>query len=130
MGTMSDSNKSLLSQSIRVALVGPCASGKSTLAKSLKAAGLEVRQPAQEHSFVPDMWQRLSKPDVLIFLDVDYTHFQKRRPINDGGPNYLNEQYRRLAHAQKHCDFYLNTSGLDVEEVKTAVFQFLKSQFN
>jgi len=126
---MSNSDKTLLVKPIRIALVGPCASGKSTLAHSLKVAGFEVRQPAQEHSFVPDMWQRLSKPDVLIFLDVDYTHFQQRRPINNGNPEYLVEQYRRLAHAQKHCDFYLNTSGLDKEEVKTAVFQFLQTHF-
>lgn len=126
---MSNSDRAISFKPVRIALVGPCASGKSTLAHSLKEVGFKVRQPAQEHSFVPDMWQRLSKPDVLIFLDVDYTHFQQRRPINDGGPDYLVEQYRRLAHAQRHCDFYLNTSGLDVEEVKTAVFKFLQTHF-
>lgn len=111
---------------LRIALVGPCAAGKSTLAKALKADGFVVRQPAQEHSFAPDMWQKMSKPDLLIYLDVDYSHFQQRRPQNDGGPDYHAEQQRRLAHARAHCDFYLNTSGLTKEGVKTAVFHFLQ----
>ena len=112
---------------LRIALVGPCASGKSTLAPHLKAKGFVVRQPAQEHSFSPDMWQRLSKPDILIFLDVDYPHFQQRRPKNDGGADYHAEQHRRLAHAREHCDLYVDTSGLTVEGVKTAVFHFLQN---
>ncbi len=116
-------------KSTRIALVGPCASGKSTLARSLKAAGFEVRQPAQEHSFAPDMWQRMSNPDVLIFLDVDYAHFQQRRPKNDAGPDYLAEQQRRLAHAREHCDFFVDTSELTRREVETAVFHYLQ-QFN
>lgn len=123
---MSDPDRLPSQKQIRIALVGPCASGKSTLARSLKMAGYEVRQPAQEHSFAPDMWQRLSKPDVLIFLDVDYPHFQQRRPKSDGGPAYLAEQHRRLAHARTHCNFYIDTSALSKEEVETAVCRFLQ----
>ncbi|MCA9931749.1 MAG: hypothetical protein KC419_24870 [Anaerolineales bacterium] len=125
---MSDTNRS--QTPLRIALVGPCASGKSTLARSLKAAGYVVRQPAQEHSFAPDMWQRMSKPDVLIFLDVDYLHFQQRRPKSDGGPAYFAEQHRRLAHARKHCDFYLDTSPLSKGEVETAVYRFLQDNLS
>ena len=44
------------SKTLRIAVVGPCASGKSTFAKALKAAGYEARHPAQEHSYVPNMW--------------------------------------------------------------------------
>jgi len=49
---------------LRIALVGPCSSGKTTLAVFLKAQGYDVRQPAQEHTYAPQMWQRLSKPDI------------------------------------------------------------------
>lgn len=111
---------------LRVALVGPCSAGKSTLAQALRADGYEVRQVAQEHSLVPDMWQRISKPDVLIFLDVSYPVARRRRPYIDGGPQRLAQQHARLAHARAHCDFYLDTSELTGEEVYAAVKQFLR----
>ena len=110
---------------LRVALVGPCASGKSTLAKALHAAGYEARQPAQEHSYVPAMWQKLTQPDILIYLDVDYEATVARRPKNPGSPERLQEQRRRLDHARQHCDFYLDTSGLSVAEVQARILTYL-----
>lgn len=110
---------------MRLAIVGPCSSGKTMLAKQLKALGYTVRQPAQEHSYVPSMWQRLSKPDLLIYLDVDYTHARLRRPHIDGGPQRVAEQRQRLAHAHAHADFYMDTSGKTPEEIYTAVITFL-----
>lgn len=111
--------------SLRIAVVGPCSSGKSTLIEALKSAGYETRHPAQEHSLVPTMWQRFSQPDLLIYLDVSYADARKRRPHHDGGPQRLAEQHRRLAHAREHCDFYLDTSGLSIEAVRQRVFAFL-----
>ncbi|MCO5189406.1 MAG: hypothetical protein M9918_14570 [Anaerolineae bacterium] len=111
---------------LRLALVGPCASGKSTLATYLKAAGYIVRQPTQEHSFVPDMWQKMSKPDILIYLDVSYEAYLQRRPHQDHGAQYHEEQMQRLAHARTHCDLYVDTSGLSAEEVRAQVERFLE----
>lgn len=108
-----------------VAIVGPCSSGKSTLTEKLKVAGYKARHPAQEHSYVANMWQRITQPDVLIYLDVDYKNMRLRRPHIDGGPERLAEQKHRLRHAREWCDFYLDTSGLSAEEVETAVFHFL-----
>ncbi|MCA9898416.1 MAG: hypothetical protein H6654_10460 [Ardenticatenaceae bacterium] len=115
------------SKTVRIAVVGPCSCGKSTLTQALKAAGYEARHPAQEHSYVPNMWQRISKPDLLIYLDVDYVNARTRRPHIDGGPQRLKEQHFRLRHAREHCDFYLDTSGLSVAEVETAVLAFLEN---
>jgi shikimate kinase len=114
---------------LRVALVGPCTSGKSTLAKALRAAGYEARQPAQEHSYVPAMWQKLTQPDILIYLDVDYENVMVRRPKNPGSPERLAEQHQRLNHARQHCDFYLDTSAFTSAEVQAQVLTFL-SQFS
>ena len=116
---------SVISKTLRIAVVGPCSCGKSTLTKALKAAGYQARHPAQEHSYVPTMWQRISQPDILIFLDVDYANARLRRPHIDGGPQRLAEQQHRLRHARQFCDFYLDTSGLRIDEVETAVFNFL-----
>ncbi len=109
----------------RLAIVGPCSSGKSTLAHALKSLGFEVRQPAQEHSYVRDMWRKLSRPDLLIYLDVDYPTSRQRRPHLDGGPERLREQQARLAHARTHANFYLDTSALTPAEVQSIVVTFL-----
>lgn len=111
--------------SLCVAVVGPCASGKSTLVEALRAAGYDARHPAQEHSFVPDMWQRLVGPDVLIYLDLDYATFRARRPHHDPGLAYLAEQHRRLAHAAEHADLTIDTSGKSAEFVRQEVLAFL-----
>lgn len=110
-----------------VAVVGPCSAGKSTLLPSLKAAGYEARQPAQEHSFVPDMWQRITQPDILIYLDVSYRVARQRRPHIDGGPERLADQHFRLIHARRNCDHYLDTSDLTPRQVRQAVLEFIQS---
>lgn len=118
----------LLAKSFRVAVVGPCSAGKSTLAKTLKSLGFDTRQPAQEHSYVPDMWRRISRPDILIYLDVDFPHAQERRPHLDGGLPRLHIQQERLRHARQHCDFYLDTSTLSPDEVSDTVVAFLRQK--
>jgi len=115
-----------VTNSPRIALVGPCSSGKSTLGAVLKQMGYEVRQVAQEHSYVPYMWQRISKPDILIYLDVDYAAARRRRPFIDGGTKRLAEQHHRLEHALQHCHFYLDTSTLTPAQVQQQVVDFLQ----
>ncbi len=102
---------------LRVAVVGPCASGKSTLVAALRVAGYEARHPAQEHSYVPDMWRRLVDPDVLIYLDISYEALLARRP-HFGEPEYLEREKGRLAHAREHADLVVDTSELTAEEVR------------
>ena len=110
---------------LRVAVVGPCASGKSTLVAALKAAGYDARHPAQEHSFVKDMWRRLVNPDVLIYLDVSHEAYRQRRPKDDAGPEYLELQRARLAHARANADLVVDTSGFTPKEVAEQVWSFL-----
>lgn len=112
---------------LRVAVVGPCASGKSALVEALHEAGFEARHVVQEHSYVPAMWQRVSRPDILIYLDVDYPSAKARRPYIDWGPQRLADQAQRLAHARKHCHLYIDTSPLTREQVRDRVLCFVKS---
>ena len=65
-----------------IAIVGPCASGKTLLVQALKERGYNAREVRQEHSYVPTMWQRITQPDVLIYLDVSEEIALKRRPTN------------------------------------------------
>jgi len=91
-----------------IAIVGPCASGKSTLATALQEQGYHARQIAQEHSYVQEMWQILTKPDILIYLDASYETCTLRKHL-DWLPSEFHEQERRLKHAREHCDIYLMT---------------------
>jgi hypothetical protein len=110
---------------LRVAVVGACASGKSTLVGALRQAGYDARHVAQEHSYVPSMWQQVCRPDVLIYLDVTYETVIARRPLPHLRPEDLAEQKRRLAHAQDHCDLCLDSSKMGAEEVKTLALAYL-----
>lgn len=111
---------------LRVAVVGPCVSGKSELVQALRQAGYEVRHVAQEHSYVPSMWQRISRPDVLVYLDVNYGAALARRPYIDWGPERLQKQAQRLSHARQECDLYVDTSPLSIGQVRRRVMRFLE----
>jgi chloramphenicol 3-O-phosphotransferase len=100
----------------RVVVVGPDAAGKSTLVAGLTALGYNARSCAQDHSQVPDMWRRLSRPDFLVFLDASLETIAQRRAI-DWGQDRLDILHARLSHARAHCDLYLNTDGLTPDDV-------------
>jgi len=42
-----------------IAVVGPCASGKTRLVQALRERGYNAREVAQNYSHVPTMWQRI-----------------------------------------------------------------------
>lgn len=95
----------------RVTVVGVCASGKTALVGGLRGRGYDARHCVQEHSYVPDMWERFSRPEVLVYLDASLRTVQRRRAIEYGAA-HLAEQRRRLAHARLHCHVYVQTDAL------------------
>lgn len=107
-----------------IAVVGPCAAGKSSLVRRLKALGYNARHVAQDHAYVPDMWQRLTRPDLLIYLDAELSTIARRRRVS-WGERYLADERHRLRHARQHCDLYLPTDDLTEEEVLERVLDFL-----
>jgi deoxyadenosine/deoxycytidine kinase len=107
-----------------IAIVGPCAAGKSTLIAGLKPLGYNVRHVAQEHSYSPSMWQRITKPDVLIYLEVSYENSMKRRAQRWSEAEYL-EEVRRLSHARQHADLFIDTNPLSPQEVLAEAVSFL-----
>jgi hypothetical protein len=109
----------------QVGVVGPCSSGKTTLIESLKLHGIHARHIAQEHSFVPYMWQRLADPKSLIYLDVSYPVSMQRRRL-DLSLEEFEDQKNRLHHARQHADLYLLTDALTPKEVLDLVLRFLK----
>ena len=52
---------------VKVAIVGVCASGKTTLVRGLREAGIDAYNVAQEHSCIHRFWQKHA-PDLLIMI--------------------------------------------------------------
>jgi cytidylate kinase len=110
-----------------IGVVGPCGSGKSTLTAGLNRLGYRTRHIAQEHSYVKDMWQRLTNPDILVFLDASYPTTCQRRKLNWTEAEWQ-EQQHRLRNARENADFYLVTDELSIEEVLERVVEFVKER--
>ena len=108
-----------------IGVVGPCSSGKSTLIAELKSYGLRTRHIAQEHSYVKDMWRRLTNPDILIYLHVSYPIAQQRRK-QSWTENEYETQVKRLRHAREHTDFHLDTDNKTPAQILTETINFLK----
>ena len=108
-----------------VGVVGPCGSGKSTLIAGLEKYGYTCRHIAQEHSYVQAMWQKIAKPDVLIYLSVSFPISTARRKLNWHQQDF-DEQLRRLEHARQHANLSVDTDNLTPEQVLNRVKNFLE----
>lgn len=107
-----------------IGIVGPCGSGKSTLMAGLERRGYRCRHIAQEHSYVQAMWQIVSKPDVLIYLNSSFETSTARRKLDWQEKDYR-EQLRRLAHAREHASLIVETDHLTPDAVLQKVLDFL-----
>src|SRR3990172_7503772 len=107
-----------------IGIVGPCGAGKSSLLKGLQERGFQCRHIAQEHSYVPAMWQIITKPDYLIYLHASFETCTKRRKLNWMKKDY-DEQLRRLDHSRSHANLVIETDQLSVQEVLVTVLAFL-----
>jgi ABC-type Mn2+/Zn2+ transport system ATPase subunit len=108
-----------------IGVVGPCGSGKSTLIAGLEKNGYSCRHIAQEHSYVQAMWQKIGKPDILIYLNASFPISTSRRQLNWLEKDH-SEQLRRLAHAREHAHLVVNTDDLTPEEVLQKALDFLE----
>lgn len=109
---------------LKIGIVGPCAAGKSTLIAGLESLGFHGIHIAQEHSFVPDMWQKITNPDILVYLHVSYPLTLQRRNLNWTKFEY-NKQLDRLYHAAENADIFINTDSLNPVEVLDEVSGYL-----
>lgn len=101
---------------LRVAVVGHCASGKSTVVAALRDRGFDAWAVAQEHSAVADLWRRQS-PDALVYLDVSLESIRARRG-DPQWPRWLYDvQAARLAAARQEADIVVSTDSTPAEGV-------------
>ena len=111
---------------MKIAVVGGCGSGKSTIVNELKARGYDAWVVGQEHSEVRGLWSRRN-PDVLVFLDVTLEAVRRRRDEN--WPEWLyHRQQARLTDARESASIHLNTAALTVEETVAQLLDQLDDQ--
>ena len=108
-----------------IGVVGPCGSGKSTLIAGLEKHGYPCRHIAQEHSYVPAMWQIISRPELLIYLGASFPVSTERRRLDWHEKDYQ-EQLRRLAHARQHAHLFIDTDPLTSDQVLQEALEFLQ----
>lgn len=108
----------------RVVVVGPCASGKTTLVARLKRLGVDARVSGQEHSAIGNLWRRLD-PDVLIALDIDLETLRLRR-TPDWPRSIYEVQRERLRDAFGVADAVIDTSSVTEDDVVRQVLELLK----
>ncbi len=112
----------------RIAVVGVCASGKTTLATALRDRGFDARQVSQEHSYVRDLWRRFSHCDIVIFLDVSLDTL-RRRLADPNWPEFLYEEQRtRVRFARDECDLYIATDNLSPAQTLACTLAMLASR--
>jgi hypothetical protein len=97
---------------LRVAVVGHCASGKTTLVGALRRAGYDAYAVAQEHSAITWLWKH-ADPSVLIYIDVPLATVRARRG-QEWPKAVYDAQEERLTEARAHADLILNSSAEDV----------------
>lgn len=109
-----------------IGIVGPCASGKTTLIHQLSSLGYQCRHIAQEHSYVPDMWKRLTNPDILVFLDVSYEVTLQRKKLN-----WTKEEFKiqldRLRDAYGNADILIETDLLTPTQLVSQVVEKIET---
>ena len=110
-----------------IGVVGPCKAGKTVLKRRLEAHGLNVRHIAQEHSYVKEMWHKISNPDVLIYLEVSFETTLLRSSLFWNQSEYQ-EQLRRLSHAREHADLIIDTNHLTPNQISQKVLDFLEKR--
>ncbi|MBA3451323.1 MAG: hypothetical protein H0T18_08940 [Chloroflexia bacterium] len=109
-----------------IVVVGPCASGKSTLVNALRELGYNARASGQEHSEIASLWRHLA-PDVLISLDAAISAVRDRR--DSAWPEWLHDvQVQRLSEATNAADLAIDTTELDPQTVVNMVLDFLRDR--
>jgi guanylate kinase len=86
-------------RSTLIAVVGPCAAGKTTLIEGL------VRHGFKAHA--------------------SFESCTERKQLNWAVKDY-ERQKERLTHARQHCDIYLDTEGISAEEALEHALEALK----
>ncbi|HLU36288.1 MAG TPA: hypothetical protein VKZ61_10985 [Thermomicrobiales bacterium] len=111
---------------VSIVVVGPCASGKTTLVDALKERGYDARVVAQEHSIIRDLWKKRD-PDVVIALDLDLQKVRERRSPTWSAEIY-EVQHERLRDAFAAADLTIDTGKHDIDAALRMTLDLLEGK--
>ena len=106
-----------------IAIVGPCASGKSTLAANLQTLGFDARVSGQEHSEIAALWKRL-RADMVVALHIDIATLRARRG-ETWSQTLFDVQMKRLRDAYAAADIHIDTAEQSESEALAIVMAAL-----
>lgn len=108
----------------RIAVVGHCAAGKSTVVALLRERGYDAYSVAQEHSVIRDLW-RHQDPSHVLYLDVSLEELRRRRGNPDWPEWIFEKQEARLLEARANASLVVDTDRHDPEDVVRIWSQFM-----
>jgi hypothetical protein len=101
---------------LRVAVVGTCASGKSSVVSELRRRGYDAWAVAQEHSIIHELW-RHQHPDRVVYLQTSLDAIRRRRNAPRWPEWIYTVQLQRLENARSNADLIVDTDALDLPGV-------------
>ncbi|HEX3723679.1 MAG TPA: hypothetical protein VHV31_12865 [Nitrolancea sp.] len=113
---------------MRIAVVGTCASGKSTIVDELRGLGYDAFVVSQEHSIIRDLWNH-QRPDKLVYLQAGYQTVQQRR--GRSWPRWIYDtQIERLRDARQNASIIVDTGALTLDETIAQIVSTLGGEAN
>jgi epoxyqueuosine reductase QueG len=107
----------------RIVVIGPCASGKTTLVARLKDLGYDAHACGQEHSEITELWRHLN-PAVVIGLQIDLDTLRQRRSATWSDRLYA-RQLTRLESGYDRADMLIDCDTFNADEVIRQVVDWL-----
>lgn len=108
----------------RIVVIGPCASGKTSLTASLQRLGYDALACGQEHSEIADLWKH-QQPDVVIGLRIGLDTLRQRRS-SDWPEALYHRQMARLECGFRNADLVIDSDRFGQDEVANQVVTWLK----
>ncbi len=78
---------------------------------------------------MPDMWKRLTHPDILIYLETSYETTIVRKSLNWTREEYA-EQLYRLRNAIENAQIIINTDELTPQQLVTKAVNEITRNIN
>ena len=108
----------------RIVVIGPCASGKTSLTTRLQRLGYDALACGQEHSEIAELWKH-QQPDVVVGLRIDLDTLRQRRS-RDWPEGIYGRQMARLESGYRNADLVIDCNAVDQELVMNRVVEWLR----
>src|SRR5690606_6747791 len=107
----------------RIVVIGPCASGKTSLTTRLQRLGYDALACGQEHSETAELWKH-QQPDALVGLRIALDTLRQRRS-REWPATIYGRQMSRLESGYRSADLVIDCDAIDQEAVMDRVVAWL-----